>query len=145
LLLCWYVAGRRLRHTSFGLLIGVIVERLSEIEECILINAREMSSLWSVLADWTGSEDEEEWVQFEPAFASVMESWVKKEYLEIYEGDEWPAHEAGRLVPASEIHEMLANHESWTYSDSPTRVISLLPGAKFGDLLRRLGNNSGSC
>ncbi|MFJ9710164.1 hypothetical protein [Streptomyces sp. NPDC101234] len=115
------------------------MERLSEIEECILINAREMSSLWSVLADWIESEDEEVWVEFEPVFASVMESWVEKGYLEIYEGEEWPAHEAGRLVPVSEVHDMLANHEAWTYSESPTRVISLLPGKNFGDLLRRLG------
>ncbi|MGW1507137.1 hypothetical protein ACWCQW_53725 [Streptomyces mirabilis] len=118
------------------------MERLSEIEECILINAREMSSLWSVLADWTGSEDEETWVEFEPVFASVMESWVEREYLEIYEGEEWPAHEAGRLVPVSEVHDMLANHESWMYSDSPTRVISLLPGVNVGDVLLRLRGNS---
>ncbi|MFF7365472.1 hypothetical protein [Streptomyces sp. NPDC008125] len=130
---------RLLRRIDVGLLIGVIVERLGEIEECILINAREMSSLWSVLADWTGSEDEEVWVEFESIFASVMESWVKKGYLEIYEGEDWPAHEAGRLVPVSEVHEMLTSHESWTYSESPTRVISLLPGVNFGDLLLRLG------
>lgn len=121
------------------------MERLSEIEECILINAREMSSLWSVLADWTGSEDEEAWVEFESVFASVMESWVEKEYLEIYEGGEWPAHEAGRLVPVSQVHDMLANHESWTYSESPTHVISLLPGANIGDVLLRLEGNSETC
>ncbi|MFJ6011874.1 hypothetical protein [Streptomyces sp. NPDC092952] len=128
-----------MRRIDVRLLIGVIVERLSEIEECILINAREMSSLWSVLADWTGSEDEEAWVGSESAFASVMESWVERGYLGIYEGEDWPAHEAGRLVPVGEVHEMLTKHESWAYSESPTRVISLLPGINFGDALLRVG------
>jgi len=118
------------------------MERLSEIEECILINAREMSSLWSVLADWTDSEDEEVWIDFESVFASVMESWVERGYLEIYEGEKWPAHEAGLLVPVSEVHGLLANHESWTYSESPNRVISLLPGKNFGEVLMRLGSDS---
>ncbi|MCX5139938.1 MULTISPECIES: hypothetical protein [unclassified Streptomyces] len=114
------------------------MERLSEIEECILINAREMSSLWSVLADWTESEDEDVWVGFEHTFASIMEDWIKKGYLEIYEGEEWPAHEAGYLVPMNKVHDILANHESWMYVESPTHVISLLPGVNFSDLLLRL-------
>ncbi|MFD8295722.1 hypothetical protein ACFV13_05780 [Streptomyces bauhiniae] len=114
------------------------MQRLTEIEECIVINTREMSALWSVLADWTSSEDEELWVQFEPLFASVVTSWVEKEYLEIYEGPEWPAYEKGRLIPVIECPALLADHEAWVYSEHPVRVISLFPGVKFGDVLDRL-------
>ena len=101
---------------------------LNEIEECIFVNAGEMSPLWSILADWTKSEDEEKWVEYEPDFAKALKRLVQLEYVEVYIGPEWPAHVSGRLVPAGDVGKILDAHESWKYSENPDVVIGLSLG-----------------
>ncbi|RLV08678.1 hypothetical protein CTZ27_07845 [Streptomyces griseocarneus] len=101
---------------------------LSEEEECVLVNAREMSPLWSVLADWTGSEEEADWVTVAPVFAEIIGRWEKAGYVEVYRGDEWPAHEGGERVTGEALEEMLRCPSTWEYREIPP-VIGLLATA----------------
>ncbi|MBB5117431.1 hypothetical protein [Streptomyces eurocidicus] len=96
-------------------------------EECVLLNAREMSPLWSVLADWTDSEDEAEWVAVAPVFAEIIERWDKAGYVCVYRGDEWPAHEGGERVTGEALEALLRLPSTWEYREGPP-VIGLFPG-----------------
>ncbi|WKK21994.1 hypothetical protein QZH56_24705 [Streptomyces olivoreticuli] len=98
---------------------------LSEEEECVLVNAREMSPLWSVLADWTGSEDEELWLASAPVFAEIIRRWDEAGYVQVYEGDEWPAHEGGKRVTGGALEVLLRRQSTWAYREGPP-VIGLL-------------------
>ncbi|WP_327148392.1 hypothetical protein [Nocardia sp. NBC_01329] len=99
---------------------------LTDEEECVRINAREMSHLWSVLADWTESEDEEIWKQHVPVFSEIIARWDAQGYVEVYSGPEWPAHERGHRVAGAELTALLADPDTWTYHEDPDRVTTLL-------------------
>ncbi|MCD9141800.1 hypothetical protein [Streptomyces albireticuli] len=94
-------------------------------EECVLVNAREMAPLWSVLADWTGSEDEAEWAVAAPAFAEIIRRWDKAGYVHVYCGGEWPAHEGGERVTGEALEALLRNPSTWEYREHPP-VVGLL-------------------
>jgi len=107
---------------------------LSEEEECVLVNAREMSPLWALLADWTESEDQGEWMHFEPVFAEIVERWSALDYVDVYIGPAWPAHESGYRARKEDVPGILSDHGSWQYPERPGRVISLLPGERSGEI-----------
>lgn len=89
--------GKRVEHRRPETSLDA-VDWLSEEEECVLINSREMPQLWAVLADWTASEDDETWGEFIPRFAEIIQRWEKEGYIEVYRGPEWPAHQGPVLV-----------------------------------------------
>ncbi|ARZ70189.1 hypothetical protein SMD11_4592 [Streptomyces albireticuli] len=94
-------------------------------EECVLVNAREMSPLWSVLADWTGSEDEGEWTALVPVFAQIVERLDKAGSVHVYRGDAWPAHEGGERVTGEALEALLRLSSAWEYREGPP-VVGLL-------------------
>lgn len=100
-------------------------------EECVLVNAREMSPLWSVLADWTDSEDEAEWVPVVPVFAEIIARWEKAGRIEVHRGAHWPAHEDGERVTGEALDALLRETSTWEYRERP--VIGLLVAEGSGD------------
>ncbi len=103
--------------------------RLSKEEECVLINAREMSLLWSILADWTNSEDEQIWGEVAPMFAEIVRRWEAAGYIQVYQGEEWPAHEGGTQVTGEKLQDLLRDPSTWQYHEGPP-VSTLLPTEK---------------
>ncbi len=107
---------------------------LSEMEECVLINTSEMSQVWSVAADWTESENEDEWLLVAPKLAEIISSWSRAGYIEVYRGNEWPAHEAGHPVSGADLQTLLSNPATWAYEENLRVVISLAATAKTREL-----------
>ncbi|QLE72004.1 hypothetical protein FGW37_10665 [Streptomyces rectiverticillatus] len=105
----------------------MIMDWLSEEEECVLVNAREMSPLWSVVADWTRGGDEAECAAVVPVFADIVGRWARAGYVEVYLGDEWPAHQGGERLTGEALEEVLRRPSTWEYRETPP-VIGLLAG-----------------
>ncbi|MCF3106005.1 hypothetical protein IPZ58_31190 [Streptomyces roseoverticillatus] len=103
---------------------------ISAEEECVLVNARETSPLWSVLADWTRGGDEAEWLAVAPVFAEIIGRWEGAGYVEVYRGEEWPAHQGGERLTGDVLEETLRRPSTWEYREGPP-VIGLLaaPGS----------------
>ncbi|MFI7227492.1 hypothetical protein ACIBO5_30135 [Nonomuraea angiospora] len=104
------------------------MEWLSEAEECLLLNAREMSPLCALLADWTKSEDESKWDEVRPMFLEMIKNWEHRRIVEVYVGPQWPAHFEGVRVKGEDLLLLLHNPRSWHYDEGAEVVISLLPG-----------------
>ncbi|GGX70848.1 hypothetical protein [Streptomyces hiroshimensis] len=104
------------------------VDQLSEEEECVLVNAREMSPLWSVVADWTRGGDDAECSAVVPVFTEIIGRWERAGYVEVYRSDEWPAHEAGERLTGDVLEEALRRPSTWAYREGPP-VIGLLAAA----------------
>ncbi|MFC5723092.1 hypothetical protein ACFP1Z_23265 [Streptomyces gamaensis] len=107
------------------------MEWISPEEECALLNARELSPLWSLLADWSESEDEEVWRRHIPVFTRIISRWSQEKYIVVHSGPEWPACEAGDVVAGSALERLLADPATWEYQEDPVRVIGLAPGENF--------------
>ncbi|MFC5143830.1 hypothetical protein [Streptomyces aureoversilis] len=111
------------------------MDRLSEEEECVLVNAREMSPLWSVLADWADSEDEAEWAPLAPVFAEIIGRWERAGRLEVHRGDAWPAHEGGQRVTGDALGALLRHPSTWEYRETPPvfGLLAVAPAATAGE------------
>ncbi|MEU6789087.1 hypothetical protein ABZ912_58745 [Nonomuraea angiospora] len=103
------------------------MEWLSEAEECLLLNAREMSTLWALLADWTKSEDESKRDEARPIFLEMIKEWEHERIVEVYIGPQWPAHFEGVRVEGEDLL-LLNDPQYWHYDEGAEAVISLLPG-----------------
>ncbi|MET7336283.1 hypothetical protein [Nonomuraea sp. NPDC005650] len=104
------------------------MEWLSEAEECLLLNTREMSPLWALLADWTKSEDESKWDEARPILLEMIKDWEHRRIIEVHIGPQWPAHFEGVRVEGEDLLLLLHNPQSWHYNEGTEDVISLLPG-----------------
>ncbi|MBZ4321187.1 hypothetical protein [Streptomyces huiliensis] len=101
---------------------------ITEEEEYVYVNSREGSPLWSLLADWSDSEDEEEWKRHVPLFAGIVSRWCRKGYIDVFEGPEMPAWWGGRRISGAELDRLLADPAAWEYRESPESVIGLALG-----------------
>ncbi|MDN3021655.1 hypothetical protein [Streptomyces sp. S.PB5] len=99
-------------------------------EYCLHINSREGADLWSVLADWTQSEDEEEWRRHIPRFARLIACWQPLGFIRVFRSDEWPADRTGEEVTGAALTGLLADPVSWEYSEHPVEWICVTPGAR---------------
>ncbi|MFE6039853.1 hypothetical protein [Streptomyces sp. NPDC056452] len=99
---------------------------MTEDEYCLLVNCRELSPLWALLADRTQSDDPEVWATEIPAFTELIERWARLKFVQLYAGLEWPPpHVSGQKVPDDDVPEVLSDPESWQCLDNPTRVITV--------------------
>ncbi|MFE6904056.1 hypothetical protein ACFVFJ_45885 [Streptomyces sp. NPDC057717] len=97
-------------------------------EYCLYVNAREASSLWMILADWTQSEDEELWKSSIPRFAAIITCWQRLGFIKVFQAEEWPAHLEGVEISSSDLPRLLRDPRSWEYSENPKRVICIAIG-----------------
>ncbi|MFF4161095.1 hypothetical protein [Streptomyces sp. NPDC001678] len=110
------------------------MESITHEEEYVRFNAREYSPLWSLLADWSKSEDEEEWRQHIPVFTEIISRWSRKGYIAVHVGPEWPAFDGGELITGPDLERLLEDHTTWEYEENPDRVIGLSPGRNFQEI-----------
>ncbi|WP_413756885.1 hypothetical protein [Streptomyces sp. MMBL 11-3] len=97
-------------------------------EYCLYVNGGEGSDLWSLLADWSGSEDEREWPRHIPRFSRLIRCWQPLGFIKVFWSDAWPADHTGEEVCGQELDELLADPSSWTYTEEPTRWICVASG-----------------
>ncbi|MCC3650641.1 hypothetical protein LIX60_03870 [Streptomyces sp. S07_1.15] len=97
-------------------------------EYCLYVNGGEGSDLWSLLADWSDSEDERERVKHIPRFARLIACWSRLGFIKVFRSDEWPADHTGEEVTGQELDELLADPQSWEYTEEPTRWICVASG-----------------
>ncbi|MFE4637105.1 hypothetical protein ACFRJ1_27515 [Streptomyces sp. NPDC056773] len=102
---------------------------LTPEEECLLVNASEGASLWALLADWTESEDEEEWRDAVPLFLPLVESWVEQGYLELFRAPEPPAYIGGTPLRGPELAAALRDPDTWEYHEDRTVGLYATPAA----------------
>lgn len=98
----------------------------TEDEYCLYVNCRELSPLWSLLADRTQSGDPEVWATKIAAFTELIERWARLKFVQLYAGSEWPPpHVSGQKVPDDDVAAVLSDPERWRCLDNPTRVITV--------------------
>ncbi|MHC5256631.1 hypothetical protein ACYSUO_01990 [Streptomyces sp. UC4497] len=100
---------------------------LQDDEYYLLVNGREGSSLWELLADLSGSEDEEEWKRHIPRFSRLIRCWQHLGFIKVFQSDEWPAHLTSEEVTGQALDTLLADPTSWEYQD-PDRWTSVGSG-----------------
>jgi len=97
-------------------------------EYCLFINGGEAADLWAVLADWTKSEDEEEWKKHIPRFARLIGCWQRLGFIKVFRSDVWPADTEGEEVTGQDLDNLLADPGSWEYAEEPTSWICVASG-----------------
>jgi hypothetical protein len=97
-------------------------------EYCLYVNGRENSDLWSLLADRSDSGDEQEWVKHIPRFTRLIACWSRLGFIKVFRSDEWPAGHTGEEATGQELDELLADPQSWEYTEEPTRWICVASG-----------------
>ncbi|MFD4688992.1 hypothetical protein [Streptomyces sp. NPDC058463] len=103
----------------------------TEDEYCLYVNSRELSPLWSLLADRTQSDRQKVWVTKIPAFAELIERWARLQFVQLFAGAEWPPpHISGQKVPDADVAVVLSDPESWRCFENPTRVITVALGER---------------
>ncbi|MEU6371878.1 hypothetical protein [Streptomyces sp. NPDC046909] len=104
------------------------MKKWEDDEYCLFINGGEGSDLWSVLADWTQSEDEEEWKRHIPRFARLISCWQPLGFIKVFRSDSPPAYYTGEEVTGEALTELLADPRSWEYSEHPTQWFCVASG-----------------
>lgn len=91
-------------------------------EYCLLVNAKEGSPLWSLLADWSDTEDEEEWRRHIPRFSSLIAHWHRAGYVRLFQGEDWATGPDAQEVTAADVPGLLADPDTWAWRDFSERV-----------------------
>ncbi|MGW4650162.1 hypothetical protein [Kitasatospora sp. NPDC004289] len=104
---------------------------LTRDEECLLVNAREGTELWAVLADRAETEEDEERDSYVPLFTALITDWTREGYVRLRRGGAWPHWLTdGRDVPVEEVPAVLADPASWAYEEEPVSVVAVVVGAR---------------
>ncbi|MFZ3554880.1 hypothetical protein [Streptomyces sp. BH055] len=86
-------------------------------EYCLFINGGEGSDLWSLVADWSETEDEEEWRTHIPRFSRLIRCWQHLGFIKVFQSDEWPANLTSQEVTGQALDDLLSDPTSWEYQD----------------------------
>ncbi|MFF5535833.1 hypothetical protein ACFY71_25680 [Streptomyces cinerochromogenes] len=91
-------------------------------EYCLFVNATEGSPLWSLLADWTDGEDEEEWRRNVPRFSSLIAHWHRSGLIRLTRAEGWAYLPDAREVPTADVPSVLADPATRAYRESEEQV-----------------------
>ncbi|BAJ26028.1 MULTISPECIES: hypothetical protein [Kitasatospora] len=97
----------------------------SDLEECLLVNAVELSPLWALAPDCSRSDDEADWPPYVERLKPLIAAWVRAGRIALWRGPEWPAFEGGHRVSIEDVDAVLSDDEFWTYRESATVVVHL--------------------
>ncbi|MGD6749211.1 hypothetical protein [Streptomyces sp. BH105] len=84
-------------------------------EYCLFINGGEGADLWALLADFSDTEDEEEWRTHIPRFTRLIRCWQRLGFIKVFQSDEWPADRTSEEVTGQALDDLLADPASWEY------------------------------
>ncbi|MEU1008898.1 hypothetical protein [Streptomyces sp. NPDC005890] len=106
----------------------------AEDEYCLLVNAIEGSPLWTLLADWTGGEDEAEWRRHVPRFAPLVAHWHRAGLVRLVRAAGWAYLPDTHQVAAADVPDVLADPDAWAWRASEEEVICVGLAAAHADL-----------
>ncbi|MGY0024428.1 hypothetical protein ACVHNB_36370 [Streptomyces sp. YJ-C3] len=109
---------------------GLTVKEWADDEYCLFINGGEGADLWALLADWSDTEDEEEWRTHIPRFTRLISCWQRLGFIKVFQSDEWPADHTSEEVTGKDLDALLADPTSWEYED-PVRWTCVASGDRY--------------